>query len=242
MLLLVSVRSAAEVGPALAGGADIIDAKEPSRGSLGPVDPSVLREIGASAPPSIPLSAALGDFEGAAGASDAIGMLDLAARPAGVFVKLGLAQGTGDGAETCVRAAVVAAKTAPCRPRVVVVAYADQIDGMAPGELLRLAARAGAHGVLLDTSSKDGRDLFTFMAPTQVKAWVCAARVAGLMAAVAGSLRTENLGWIREIDPTVVGVRGAACTGGREGTIDAEKVRALRRTLDALFPRMHAVG
>ena len=37
MQLLVSVRSAVEVAPALAGGADIIDAKEPDRGSLGAV-------------------------------------------------------------------------------------------------------------------------------------------------------------------------------------------------------------
>jgi uncharacterized protein (UPF0264 family) len=238
------VRSTAEVGAALAGGADIIVAKEPSRGSLGPVDPSVLQEIGASVPPSIPLSAALGDFEGGAGPADAIGALDLPARPAGVFLKMGLVRGTGEGAETCLQAAVLAARTAPCRPRIVVVAYADQteINGMAPGEILRLAARVGAHGVLLDTSSKDGGDLFTFMAPIQVKAWVCAARAAGLMAAVAGSLRPERLGWIREIDPAVVGVRGAACTGGREGTIDTEKVRALRRTLDALLPPMHAVG
>ena len=35
MRLLVSVRSAEEVSAALAGGADIIDAKEPERGSLG---------------------------------------------------------------------------------------------------------------------------------------------------------------------------------------------------------------
>ncbi len=245
MQLLVSVRSAAEVGSALAGGADIIDAKEPSRGSLGPVDPSVLREIGASVPPSVSLSVALGDFEDGAGAADAIGALDLTARPAGVFVKLGLTGMTAGGAEaTSLRAAVVAARTALSRPRIVVVAYADrtEIDGMVPEEMVRLATRIGAHGVLLDTLGKDGRDLFTFMTQSEVKAWVGAARAAGLMAAVAGSLRAESLGSIREIDPTVVGVRGAACTGGRAGTIDVEKVRALRRALDAVPPPLHAVG
>ena len=45
MRLLVSVRSAAEVAAALAGGADIIDAKEPSRGGLGAVDPEDLEAI-----------------------------------------------------------------------------------------------------------------------------------------------------------------------------------------------------
>ena len=45
MRLLVSVRSEEEARAALAGGADIIDAKEPSRGALGAVEIGVLREI-----------------------------------------------------------------------------------------------------------------------------------------------------------------------------------------------------
>ena len=45
MRLLVSVRSEEEARAALAGGAEIIDAKEPSRGALGAVEIGVLREI-----------------------------------------------------------------------------------------------------------------------------------------------------------------------------------------------------
>ena len=243
MRLLVSVRSAEEVAPALAGGADIIDAKEPSRGSLGPVDPSVLREISASVPPGVPLSVALGDFRDGAAAADAIGALELVARPAGVFVKLGLAGvGTSGAAATVFRAAVEAAGAATCHPRVVAVAYADRIAGPPPGEIVRLAAQAGAEGVLLDTLAKDGGDLFALMAAREVKTWVESARAAGLIAAVAGSLRPESLGLLREIGPSVLGVRGAACTGGRVGMIDVEKVRTLRRALDALLPPVHAVG
>ena len=51
--LLVSVRSAAEAATALAGGADLIDVKEPSRGPLGrPTMPSFV--------PSLPSSAVVG--------------------------------------------------------------------------------------------------------------------------------------------------------------------------------------
>ena len=50
MRLLVSVRSAEEVAAALAGGADIIDAKEPARGSLGAVTATVLSAIAARTP------------------------------------------------------------------------------------------------------------------------------------------------------------------------------------------------
>jgi (5-formylfuran-3-yl)methyl phosphate synthase len=243
MQLLVSVRSAEEAGPALAGGADIVDAKEPARGSLGPVDPLVLREIGAKVPSSMPLSVALGDFQDGAAAADAIGALELSARPAGVFVKLGLAGvGSSGAAASLFRAAVEAARAAPCRPRLVAVAYADRTAGLSPLEIARLAGEAGADGLLLDTLAKDGRDLFGLMAVREVKTWVESARAAGLIAAIAGSLGPESLGSIREVGPSVLGVRGAACTGGRGGVIDVAKVRALRRALDALLPPVLAVG
>ena len=45
MRLLVSVSSAAEASAALAGGADVIDAKDPLAGALGAVSADVLREI-----------------------------------------------------------------------------------------------------------------------------------------------------------------------------------------------------
>jgi (5-formylfuran-3-yl)methyl phosphate synthase len=245
MQLLVSVRSAEEVASAVGGGADIIDAKEPSRGSLGPVDPSVLREISASLPAGMPLSVALGDLEDGVAAAAAIGALPLLVRSGGLFVKLGLAgTSTSDAAATLLRGAVQAASAAPCRPRVVAVAYADREvgDGLAPGEIVRLAAQVGADGVLLDTQGKDGGDLFTFMTVGEVGAWVGSARSAGLITAVAGSLRSERLGSLRQFRPGIVGVRGAACTGGRGGTIDVEKVRALRRALDGLLLPVHAVG
>ena len=45
MHLLVSVRNAEEAAAALAGGADVIDAKDPAAGALGPVPVQVFREI-----------------------------------------------------------------------------------------------------------------------------------------------------------------------------------------------------
>src|SRR4051794_10666436 len=60
--LLVSVRSAAEAVEALAGGADIIDVKEPSRGSLGRADDAVAAEVLAEVDGRRPVSAALGEL------------------------------------------------------------------------------------------------------------------------------------------------------------------------------------
>src|SRR5256885_8033438 len=61
MRLLVSVRGSVEARAALAGGADVIDAKDPARGALGPVQRdrlAAIRRVGGAARP---LSAALGD-------------------------------------------------------------------------------------------------------------------------------------------------------------------------------------
>jgi uncharacterized protein (UPF0264 family) len=61
MQLLVSVADAADAAAAVDGGADIIDAKDPSRGPLGPVTPSALSAILATVAGRRPVSAALGD-------------------------------------------------------------------------------------------------------------------------------------------------------------------------------------
>jgi len=61
MRLLVSVAHADEVEAALAGGADIVDAKDPLRGALGAVSPSVLGAIARALGGRRPLSVALGD-------------------------------------------------------------------------------------------------------------------------------------------------------------------------------------
>jgi uncharacterized protein (UPF0264 family) len=229
--LLVSVRSPDEVAAAIEGGADIVDAKEPSRGSLGPVAPAVLLGIVDALPAGMPLSAALGDVTSAAQAAEALepfrGIpLD--------YLKLGFA-----GARSAVamgEAMAVAAelsRTLPHRPRLVIVAYADAaVAETPPAETVaRLAWRHGAAGVLLDTWRKDGRDLFEWMTPPSLRSWVAMARESGLETAVAGSLRAGHLAGVREARPDIVGVRGAACAGGRAGSVQADLVAALRHEL-----------
>src|SRR5215210_2805353 len=88
MKLLVSVRSAAEASTALAAGADIIDAKEPSLGSLGPVSSAVLSEIFDRVPERCPLRVALGDVATTGDVRDRISAVPLRQT---AFLKLGFA-------------------------------------------------------------------------------------------------------------------------------------------------------
>src|SRR5688572_1266699 len=59
--LLVSVASAAEASAALAGGANVIDAKDPRTGALGAVSVDVLRQIHAAVAGARFVTAAIGD-------------------------------------------------------------------------------------------------------------------------------------------------------------------------------------
>jgi uncharacterized protein (UPF0264 family) len=67
------------------------------------------------------------------------------------------------------------------------------------------------------------------------------ARSAGLLLAIAGSLDLAALDRVAGI-ADVVGVRGAACRGGREGSVDAELVRRLRERLRVRPPSLSTAG
>jgi len=227
MRLLVSVRGPVEARAAVAGGADVIDAKDPDRGALGAVRAdrlaAIRREVGAARP----VSAALGDVR-----DDAMVAAAAAAAPGLAFVKLGFAGVTGEAQAQ--RLARAARRAVPAATRMVLVAYADwrRADSLAPARLVAVAAETGAAGLLLDTAWKDA-PLFALESPHAVAAWVDAARAAGLFAALAGSLSGGDFATARAVGAELVGVRGAACIGGRRGRVSRARVAALQRLVRA---------
>jgi (5-formylfuran-3-yl)methyl phosphate synthase len=239
MQLLVSVRSAAEVEPALAGGADIIDAKDPGRGPLGAVALALLRPLLAQVPPDRPVSVALGDVSEPGEVIASIASLPLSPRPAPIYLKLGFAGvRCSDRIAGMIAAAVRAASSSVASPRIVAVAYADaaRAGTIPPALLARVTKSSGAAGVLLDTFAKDGAGLRQWIDSVGLADWVAAARDAGLVTAVAGSVGLPDLRFVREAAPDVLGVRGAACEGGRLGRVTRDRVRALRAGLDQPDP------
>ena len=230
MRLLVSVRSVDEVSAALAGGADIIDVKEPSRGALGAADLEVIRAVAARVPSSIPLSVALGDPADAIEAQVAVNRLAFRREAGELILKLGFA-GTASEIEVAERLmSAIGTVRSGAAPMFVAVAYADWLRARAPSPsaVVRAASRVGARGVLLDTFIKGGRDLFDSISLEALIRWMGEARLAGLLVAVAGSIDAGSVPRLRAAAPDVVGVRGAACDGGRLGRISAERVRELR--------------
>jgi uncharacterized protein (UPF0264 family) len=231
MRLLVSVRCEAEVEPALSGGSDIIDAKEPQAGPLGAVTPSVLTGIMRRVPAEVELSVALGDALGEYRVRQAIARLPQLHRSGATYVKLGFAGIRSPRlARNLLRAAVSTAGEHPLKPRVIAVAYADwdSAESLAPGLLAPAAANAGAAGLLIDTYVKDGRTLLHLLPLRPLADLVAQARSAGLIAALAGSLEAGDLPAVRQTAPDIVGFRGAACVGSRAGAVSLRRVQLLR--------------
>jgi (5-formylfuran-3-yl)methyl phosphate synthase len=244
MRLLVSVRSAVEAAAAVNGGACIIDAKEPLRGSLGRVSPPVLREIADRVPGEIPLSVALGDLGSVAEVRDVLSELDLEPRPGGTLLKVGLLQGSsGHMIVDLLAEAVGVGESLRCRPRLIAVAYADHARaGLPPPDTVaRHAIASGCRGVLLDTAVKDGQGLLSWIAPAGLGSWVARLRRAGLLTALAGSLDKHSFASVLAAHPDVIGVRGAACSGGRNGIVETSQVHALAAMLtDPGLAKRHA--
>ena len=227
MQLLVSVSDAAEARAAVDGGADIIDAKNPSMGSLGAVRPDVLSEIRRAVDPSGLVTAAVGDADPANAVEEFA--RELAVRGARL-VKVGFAGIAEAGrVEEIIGRLARACALVDEASGVVAVAYADaracgSIDAHA---LLPIAGRSGASGVLVDTADKRGPGLLDLWSMLTLESWVSEAHAYGLMVAVAGKLGLADLHAVADAGADVAGVRGAACVDGRAGRVSSERVRAL---------------
>jgi (5-formylfuran-3-yl)methyl phosphate synthase len=221
--LLVSVRSAAEAKIALAGGADVIDVKEPRRGALGPADPNVWGEIQAAISGRVTSSAALGEL-----LYDPVE--SLAPQATGFrYAKIGLAG--CHATRGWIRCWMDAIGRLPRGTCAVPVAYADwpQAQAPSPSVALWLAERSPAKLLLVDTWNKSGGTLVDQLSWQSLREIAQNAHAAGVRLALAGSLDEAGIAKVQKLSPAYIGVRGAACRGGRDGTIDLARVKSLAR-------------
>jgi uncharacterized protein (UPF0264 family) len=240
--LLVSVRSAAEAEAALAGGAGLIDVKDPENGSLGWASIEVLEEVVRTVSGRCPVSAALGE------------LLDHSSRfpvlfdlsrwiaqpgPKGLaYVKGGLAKGGDLKPVPWEKASLWETMLVESRRFItklmptcdlVAVAYADWLQAAAPrpAEICDVACRHAFPVFLIDTWQKDGTTLLDWLTRETIAELRERCRRAGVRVALAGSLGVEQIRKLLPLAPDWLAVRGAACEGGRDGYVDADRVRRL---------------
>jgi uncharacterized protein (UPF0264 family) len=219
---LASVRDEAEAELALAGGADIIDCKDPAAGALGALPHAMVAAVRRALPARVPVSATIGDLP----CEPAI--LCQAARAmaaTGVdYVKVGLLPG-GDA-----RAAIAALGRQDLGgARLVAVLFADHDPDFG---LLDALAQAGFAGAMLDTARKGNGALVDCMSVTRLQRFVADGRSQGVMVGLAGSLRLEHVAGLKRLRPDILGFRGALCAGrARRGVLDGNAVRAVAQAV-----------
>ena len=225
--LLVSVRNAAEAAEALAGGASIIDVKEPLAGPLGAAGPAAIVEIARVVGRRKPWTMACGELlEGVAAILDRIGqvvvLLDGAAVPPAA-VKVGLAGMAA--ADWQDRLAEVRAGL-PAGISQVAVAYADwkPVAAPCPREVIEAAARLGCGMLLVDTADKSAGRLLESTPEAELAGWVAHARRRGLGVALAGRIAIAEIPAVVALGPDVVALRSAVCSNGRLGSVQRRLV------------------
>lgn len=217
--LLVSVRSAQEAVHALAGGADLIDVKEPRHGSLGAAAPRVWLDVANTVGTARPLSAALGELRDMPEAPELAGLAGYG------YAKVGLANSTSmlDWVERWQRATeAMPGGTAP-----VAVAYADFEIAHCPrpAEICSVGHDLGCRVLLVDTFNKLGGNIFRVVETAELARTFRLARILSMTTVLAGSLSLDVVDQALALEPDYMAVRGAVCRGTREAELDAALVK-----------------
>lgn len=217
-LMLASVINSAEAEAVWAGGADIIDLKDPAKGALGALDPGVVAEVVRAVAKRRLVSATAGDSFASPKA-----VLDAVARMAATgvdYVKVGFSSGKV-GAD-CIRALGPLASEI----KLVGVLFADREPDF---EALRLMAKQGFVGAMLDTAAKGAGRLLDHMDVAELVEFVDQCREIGLISGLAGSLEPPDVPRLLPLQPNYLGFRGTLCHGrSRNASIDAASVRMIR--------------
>lgn len=232
MMLLVSVQNMPEALEADRGGADIIDVKNLQEALVGSGHPNLVREVRQRIPAEKHVSVTLGVVPNQAGtvamAVHAAGMLDATS------VKVGFCESTYADAVEILRGAREALQG--YETKLIGSLFADNHlfpGGLDPNLMVQLAIEGQCDGFLIDTLTKDGRNLFDFISETRLREMVMQAKQAGLSTALSGHLKLDNLDELARINPDIVGVRGAVCSSGaRDRAVAWEAVAHFKEQLD----------
>ena len=237
MKILISPISLAEARLVVDGGADILDVKNVKEGSLGAAFPWVLKEVvDEFQAQGMICSATLGDlpYKPGTAALAAVG----AAAMGMDYIKAGLYGATNYTEALAMMSAVVKA-IRMVRPKALAVAagYADyrRFGGVPSLDVVRAAADAGADVAMVDTAIKDGKTLFDAQSLDQLQEFVDLVRSNGMVSALAGSIKAEDMSALAKIGPDIVGIRGAVCDGSdRSRGITKERVQEFMAQVHSL--------
>ncbi|MFT3878100.1 MAG: (5-formylfuran-3-yl)methyl phosphate synthase [Gemmatales bacterium] len=228
--LLISVRSAAEAGIALEAGADIIDVKEPTKGSLGRSDTSAIEEIADIVTSKVPLSIALGEWH----QSRSVTIPQNVA-----WAKVGFSRCSTALQRHRGWLAWLQLQHQMHSTRLIGVVYADRVRVGGPGfsqvlDWVLTTKDAGPHpsGILIDTAVKDGRGLLAWQSMETLLRYQEQCRRHGLFLALAGSLTFSDVLLLqKKVKPDVIAVRGLVLRRERPDRFDSARSSEISGTV-----------
>ncbi len=232
MMLMVSVQNLPEALEAERGGADIIDVKNLQEALVGSGHPSVVKEVRDQIPAHKHVSVTLGVVPTQPGT---VAMAVYAAASLNATsVKVGFVSADYDEAVEVLRGARLALRGTPTK--LIGSLFADNHlydNGLEPRRMIQLAQDGECDGFLIDTLTKDGRNLFDFISEDELRGMVFKGKELGMSTALSGHLRIDDLDELARINPDIVGVRGAACRkGDRQTSVAWEAVAEFKHALD----------
>ncbi len=232
MMLMVSVQNLAEAYEAVKGNADIVDVKNLDEVFIGSNYPPVIKEVRASLPRHIHVSVTLGAVPNQTG-TVALAVYGAAALEA-TSVKVGFVNSTYKDALHILKESRKALEGFDTKLIAATFADSHLYNGIEPDCVVKLADEGGSDGILIDTLTKDGRNLFDFIGEERLKELTDQAKDLGLSTALSGALRVNNFDVLSRINPDIVGVRGAVCGGGDryKGRVSSEAVANVKKELD----------
>ena len=225
--LLISVKNPHEALDALSGGASWIDVKEPANGPLGRATFETIANVSAFVRGHSFISAAGGEL------SEyplVLNNLDNFHRYS--VIKFGTSMLTE--ASIACNALTAIRHTLPYGISIALAGYVDHLrsNSPPPKSIISICADIGCKYFLLDTYIKDRSSLFDWLEPALLQEIREKTSQNNIKLILAGSLQINDVEKIRQINPDVVAIRGAACLRcDRNSNIDRAKVRQWHQKL-----------
>lgn len=230
LMLMVSVQNLKEAIEAERGGADIIDVKNLQEALVGSGHPNLVKDIKSKIAKDKHVSVTLGVVPNQPGT---VAMAVYAAGLLGAStVKVGFTKTDYDTAVEVLKESKRALNGS--NSKLIASLFADNhlYNGLDATLMVKLTKDGGCDGFLIDTLTKDGRNLFDFLSEEKLHEMVKEAKQLGLSTSLSGHLRLDNLDELVRINPDLIGVRGAACNkGNRIDGVEEEAVRVFKREL-----------
>lgn len=218
--LLISVRSQSEAGIVIEHGVDILDIKEPERGSLGRPDVRTVNQILARVDGQC-ISLALGELVELSTEMLSRFFKKIDANKKIRFAKIGLSKMNGHVDWRPIWEQAIACLPDHVSP--VAVAYIDHDESASPTieQVFESGRQLGCCMAMVDTFDKTAG---SFQERDSIENFIHYRQLANSLQmsfVLAGSVGVQTLAMVREIAPQIVGIRGAVCCEqNRESAID----------------------